>query len=1070
MQSLARPFSILLALTVVLLIALFFQTRSISTLEHTQRLDSFLQLRELDAQLDEQTLLISTGVQNQYDTQVQYRRALDRLLENLLDAQSRFHQGLDTESLALLHQYQQAQQDKAAFTEEIKHYAALIRNALLYMPQLVQELRQEEHPQRDDSARVMSQLFRYHLFPDQRALEQLYETVAEFQNTLEDEHPALLAFAHQASSNLRHLDSLHRYRDGFNQIDTRSLLRSLETSYQRHYHKRSRHAEAFTLTLLLLSSLLMLLLGGMFQRLHQLNHRSEQARTRLQDAVNSLSEAFALFDRHGQLVLYNKRWLEFYPWLKDAETLDWSHQQALNEAAGITTSVSIQTPLDTTQNYLEHTPDGRWYQASNNPTAEGGIASVRTNITETQQTHLRLRQLGRALEQSPSAVMITDTQGIIEYINPKLSEMTGYASEELLGQNNSILKSGEMPAGLFAEMWQQLRDGQTWSGQLLNRKKDGSLFWDSTSISPLRDDGGVISHFIAVKEDITERLRAEEQLRMVAAVFETSNEAIMIADQQGRIKVVNAAFERITGYAAHEVQGHNPSLLSSGRHDRIFYEQMWDSLIRQGNWSGEIWNRRKDGSVYPEWLSISALHDEEGQITEFVSVFSDITSRKEAEAHIRHQAYYDALTQLPNRSLLLDRLAVAIHTAERDQQTLSVLFIDLDRFKYVNDTLGHEYGDELLVQVARRLGNCVRESDTVARFGGDEFVILLHNIHSDRDAALVAEKIIRRLSDPFTLAGREIVIGASIGLAMFPGESDDPDTLLRNADLAMYRAKQTGRNRFQFFTNSLQEHANNLMEMEQDLRLALEQNQLEIYYQPLVRAQSGRVTGVEALLRWHHPTQGMIPPDQFIPLAEDTGLIGPIGQWILETACRQVSQWHQQGLKFYLSVNISGRQRDLGLDAELLSSILERTELAAGQLVLEITEGMLLDNSDETIAWLQSFCDLGIHLAIDDFGTGYSSLSYLKRFPIDTLKIDREFIRELTLDNEDALLVEAIISMARSLKLRLIAEGVETAEQRSALFRLGCEYLQGYHFSRPLPAEQLISWIQSYQPERLTLR
>ncbi|WP_327124450.1 putative bifunctional diguanylate cyclase/phosphodiesterase [Nitrincola sp. A-D6] len=657
---------------------------------------------------------------------------------------------------------------------------------------------------------------------------------------------------------------------------------------------------------------------------------------------------------------------------------------------------------------------------------------------------------------------------MIEYINPKLSEMTGYSSEELLGQNNNILKSGEISADIFTDMWQQLREGNIWSGQLLNRKKDGTLFWDSTSISPLRTDTGEISHFIAVKEDITERLRAEEQLRMVAAVFETSNEAIMVADHQGTIKVVNAAFERITGYSAAEVKGQNPSILSSGRHDRFFYNAMWESLNTEGCWSGEIWNRRKDGSVYPEWLSISALHDDEGQITEFVSVFSDITSRKEAEANIRHQAYYDALTQLPNRSLLLDRLEVAIITAERDQQMISVLFIDLDRFKYVNDTLGHEHGDELLMEVSKRLTQCVRESDTVARFGGDEFVILLHNIQSDRDAALVAEKIIRKLSDPFTLAGRDIIIGASIGLAMYPGESDDPDTLLRNADLAMYRAKQTGRNRFQFFTSSLQEHANTLMEMEQNLRQALEHGQLEVHYQPLVRAQSGRVTGVEALLRWHHPTLGMISPDQFIPLAEDTGLIGPIGQWVLETACQQISLWQQQGLKLYLSVNISGRQRNLGMDAPLLHRILQESRLEAAQLVLEITEGMLLENSEETIAWLQSFCDLGVHLAIDDFGTGYSALSYLKRFPIDTLKIDREFVRDLTLDNEDALLVEAIISMARSLKLRLIAEGVETAEQRNVLFSLGCEFLQGYYFAKPMPAEALVAWMADYQPIRLS--
>ena len=1066
MLNAIRPFNILLLLVMLILIALFFQTRSISLIEHTERLDQFLQLRELDTKLDEQVLLISTGIQNQYDTQVQLRRSVNQLLRQLTDDESLFFQGLDAQSIEKLQAYYDAQREKEAVTEEIKLYAALIRNALLYMPHLVQELREDNHPQRDEAARLMSQLFRYHLFPDPVTLRELASSIELFQQQLIDDNTSLTAFAHQANQNLNHLNNLHRYRDRFNNIHTRDLLRQLETHYQAHYNSRSRHAEVFTLTLLLLSILLMLLIGGMFKRLQQLNERSEQARTRLQDAVNSLSEAFALFDQHGNLLLFNQRWKAFYPWLKDLPSLSWHQQQQLNLEQGVTTSVDISHELDTTQNYIEHTPDGHWYQASNNPTAEGGIASVRTNITETQEAHIRLRQLGRALEQSPTAVMITNTEGIIEYINPKLSEMTGYTSDELLGKNNNILKSGDMPATTFQEMWELLRQGKTWSGQLLNRKKDGSLFWDSTSISPLRDDTGQISHFIAVKEDITERLNAEEQLRMVAAVFETSNEAIMIADSHGLIKVVNHAFERITGYTAEEVKGKNPSILSSGRHDRFFYNNLWEALKTTGHWSGEIWNRRKNGSVYPEWLSISALCDDEGKPTEYVSVFSDITNRKEAEAHIRHQAYYDALTQLPNRNLLLDRLEVAIHTAERDKQTISILFIDLDRFKYVNDTLGHEYGDELLIQVSQRLTDCVRDSDTVARFGGDEFVVLLHNIQTERSATLVAEKIIDRLSQPFTLAGREIVIGASIGLTLFPGESDDPDTLLRNADLAMYRAKQTGRNRFQFFTGSLQEQANLLMETEQDLRLALDKGQLEVYYQPLVKARTGKVTGVEALLRWKHPSYGMIPPDQFIPLAEDTGLIGPIGEWVLKTACTQVSEWRQRGLKLYLSVNISGKQRDLGLDAEQLDAILTTTHFPANELVLEITEGMLLDNSDETIRWLQSFSDLGVHLAIDDFGTGYSALSYLKRFPIDMLKIDREFISEMTVQSDDSLLVEAIISMARSLKLRLIAEGVETQEQRELLYQLGCEYLQGYYFCKPTSAQEFITWLEGYQPKR----
>lgn len=439
------------------------------------------------------------------------------------------------------------------------------------------------------------------------------------------------------------------------------------------------------------------------------------------------------------------------------------------------------------------------------------------------------------------------------------------------------------------------------------------------------------------------------------------------------------------------------------------------------------------------------------------------------ESAFKHQAYYDSLTELPNRTLLMDRLDVAIRTAERDYQTIAVMFIDLDRFKNVNDSLGHSTGDELLSMVSKRLKNCVRESDTIARFGGDEFVMLLHNISSESDAAHVADKVIHTLSAPFQLSGREIVIGASIGIALYPNDDDSSDNLLRDADLAMYRAKQSGRNQFMFFTKSLQEHAADLMETEQHLRNALELNQLSLHFQPLVRSRTGRVTGFEALLRWHHPTLGNIPPDKFIPVAEESGLIGPIGEWVLDTALMHAKSWHDQGQKLYISVNLSRRQLDLGMNEKRLGALLSKHQFDPSYLVLEITESLLLDNSDTTIIRLESIKNLGVHLAIDDFGTGYSSLSYLKRFPIDSLKIDKEFVRDLTSDSDDVELVTAIIAMARSLKLRLIAEGVETEEQRRILLRLGCEFLQGYYFAKPMPAHEVQNWLVNYEPEYLSV-
>jgi diguanylate cyclase (GGDEF)-like protein/PAS domain S-box-containing protein len=815
--------------------------------------------------------------------------------------------------------------------------------------------------------------------------------------------------------------------------------------------------------MLIVFALVLMLMGDLMRRLSVLRRKSDSQRDRMHDAVESLSEAFALYSPQGKLLLCNRRWRQIYPWLDTLEIERWEDfKEQLKPHIVQLESVDSEQPGS--DSYIEHLDSGHSILANDSRTREGGLACVRTDITHTQRIEQKLRNLGRALEQGPASVMITNTRGIIEYVNPKFCEVSGYSREEAIGQGAGMLRSGEMPEEIYRDLWNTLEQGKEWHGHLLNRRKDGTLFWESASISAVRDENGQCQSYIAVKEDITQQKEVEEQLRMIEAVFSTSNEAIMVADRDGLIKTINPAFSRITGYSLEDVQGRNPSILSSGRHEVDFYQSMWHEIMRQGCWSGEIWNRRKNGTIYPEWLSVSVVYDSEGEPSEYVAVFSDITKRKNDEAQIVRQAYYDELTELPNRTLLSDRLHLAIATADRDEQMIALLFVDLDRFKYVNDSMGHEYGDDLLKQVAERLNGCVRDTDTVARFGGDEFVILLHNIKSESDAAHVAQKLIDALSTPFVLAEREIIIGASIGIAMHPGDADTAETLIRNADLAMYKAKQSGRNQAHFFTAAMQEHANQRMTLEQDLRHALERNQLEVYYQPIVSGQSGQVVGLEALLRWHHPERGLIPPDQFIPMAEETGLIGSIGEWVLETACRQIQTLTAAGHELYLSVNISERQRDLGLNAAAVSRVLAEHQMSPARLILEITESLLIQDSEETVAWLQGFKDLGISLAIDDFGTGYSSLSYLKRFPVDTLKIDREFIRDLNNDRYADSLVSAIISMAASLELRLIAEGVETEKQRLSLITQGCRFMQGYLFCPPLPAEELAQWLSSYRP------
>ena len=564
-------------------------------------------------------------------------------------------------------------------------------------------------------------------------------------------------------------------------------------------------------------------------------------------------------------------------------------------------------------------------------------------------------------------------------------------------------------------------------------------------------DGRLVRMEIAT--DITERKLSETQLRLAGMVFENTTEAIMVTDPDGVISSVNTAFTNITGYTVQEAVGETPRILQSGRHDEEFYADMWKSLAKQGRWEGEIWNRRKNGEVYPEWLSISAIRDAHGQTVQYVCLFIDISKRKAAEEQIRYRANYDVLTDLPNRAMFYERLEHALKQARRKDTSVGVLLIDLDRFKNVNDTLGHQLGDLLLQQTARRLEDCVRDSDTAARPGGDEFMIMLPDIAEAEDAAKVAEKIVSQLSERYVLEGQEAFIGASIGIAIFPDDADDLSTMLKNADLAMYQAKEAGRNTYRFFTPAMTRKVMERRDLDRDLRRAVTGNEFDVYYQPVVDGATGRVVSAEALVRWNHPVDGLTLPDRFIPVAEETGLIAPIGEWVLRSACHQVHSWREAGLKIDISVNLSSRQIKRGLSSDTLAAILKETGIPAPSLTLEITESLLLEETEQTISWLHAVKDLGVHLSVDDFGTGYSSLSYLKRFPVDVVKIDRSFIRDVTTDPSDASLVEAIIAIGRSLNLKVVAEGVETAEQLRFARDRGCDLVQGHYFSEPIPPD-----------------
>ncbi|MDQ5881749.1 MAG: hypothetical protein QG616_1580 [Pseudomonadota bacterium] len=575
--------------------------------------------------------------------------------------------------------------------------------------------------------------------------------------------------------------------------------------------------------------------------------------------------------------------------------------------------------------------------------------------------------------------------------------------------------------------------------------------------------------FVTIYTDITARKRTDERLLLAEKVFDNSPEAIMITDHKNRIVSINDAFTQITGFAPGEVIGQDPRILASGRHDSDFYRGMWQALQRTGHWSGEIWDRKKSGDLYPKWMTINAVIDDvSGDLTHYVAMFADITERKRAEERIHFLAHHDALTELPNRFSLEIRLEQALIDARRHNWHVGVLFIDLDRFKVINDTLGHHVGDLLLIEVARRFSAAVRESDMVARLGGDEFIIVLPDMESADAASHVALKIISSLLNPIRIDANELHTSPSIGISIYPSDGLSVDAIMKNADTAMYHAKALGRNNYQFFAEEMNRIASERMSIEARLRHALPRNELALHYQPQFSADGMRPTGVEALLRWKLPDEGLMPPDSFITIAEETGLIVPIGAWVLNEACRQLRLWLDQGLQpLRLAVNLSARQLRNEELVQTVAEALAASGIPPQLLELEITESAVMDNPEEAIKILQALKRMGVTLAIDDFGTGYSSLAYLKLFPIDHLKIDRSFVRDIERDPDDAAIAISTIALAHSLGLKVVAEGVETQAQLQLLQRNGCDEVQGYFFSRPLAAEAALAFLRRTREEQV---
>jgi diguanylate cyclase (GGDEF)-like protein/PAS domain S-box-containing protein len=591
---------------------------------------------------------------------------------------------------------------------------------------------------------------------------------------------------------------------------------------------------------------------------------------------------------------------------------------------------------------------------------------------------------------------------------------------------------------------------------------NGAVRWVRERAELRFDPQGQLQSGVGTVQDITESKEAAAQLHLLASVFRHSSEALLITDKDNAIIEVNPAFTRLTGYSADEVRGRNPRLLASGHTTPEQYRQIWQSINEQGAWLGEIWDRRKDGSIYPKLLNISVVRDAAGAITHHIAAFSDISAQKAAEEKIRHLAHHDTLTGLPNRFMLEGRLEQALATARRTGERLAVMFIDLDRFKVINDTLGHQTGDGLLIEVARRLRDSVRESDVVARLGGDEFVVVLTGGGAELAAAHVAAKILASVAEPCRIAGHELTTTPSIGIAVFPGDGDSVEALMKNADVAMYHAKAQGRANYQFFAAEMTRAATERLQLENNLRTALREGQFLLHFQPQLDMSDGRVTGFEALVRWQHPGEGMISPLKFIPIAEETGLIGPLGEWILDEACRCLSAWRAQDIaNVRMAINISAQQLRQKDFVARVAGILAAHGLTGEDIELEITESLAMQDPAATIDILKALRGMGVLLAVDDFGTGYSSLSYLKLLPIHRLKLDRSFVRDIESDPNDAAICAATIALAHNLGLEVVAEGIETRPQHDYLRRLGCDFGQGYLFSRPLPAAAATAFVDA---------
>ncbi|TET87219.1 MAG: EAL domain-containing protein [Sulfurovum sp.] len=665
-----------------------------------------------------------------------------------------------------------------------------------------------------------------------------------------------------------------------------------------------------------------------------------------------------------------------------------------------------------------------------------------------------------AIENSDNVVVLTDKDRKIEYVNDAFEAHTGYTKHEVLGKNPGILKSDLLSDDFYKNMNETLDRGERWQGELINRRKDGTLLYEKTSIVPIVVDGELIQ-YLAIKLDITDYIEQQQKLQQSAAVYETIGDGIMITDSEKKILSINPSFIQMFGYDEEELIGQEPTIITSTKQDRIFYRRMWYSLMTKDRWKGKMYNKAKSGKRLPTWLTITVVRDKVGAIANFIAIYANLEEIIEMEEKADYLAYHDSLTQLPNRAHFERQIVDIFDLAKMSKEKVAILFVDLDRFKVINDTLGHHVGDGMLVELAERIKKVLGKNDLLARIGGDEFVVILNPVKEKKDAGVMAAKILSVIREPINVQDYHLNTTASIGIAFYPEDGEDRSTIVKHADSAMYHAKDKGKDNYQFYTKQLSLDVQARLNLEQELLHAMEREELFLYYQPQYYLKSGKISGAEALLRWENLNLGRVSPDKFISIAEETGIIVDIGYFVFEEACKEYMHWKEQGLDIdSISVNISSvqfREDDL---FEKLKEIIIKVGIPPYSIEIEITESFIMEYSTTNLTILEDLRNIGCKISIDDFGTGYSSMSYMKSLALDTIKIDKSFVADLPHNTHDVEVSKAIIALSKSLGYHVIAEGIETPEQEKFLLEYHCDIGQGYYFAKPMDSSAFVAFVK----------